>query len=67
MCDPGAVPVADSIVCVDCGSTCHRIPIDPPPLGWRAGDVVTYRCSDCVDMWYLEVDEHDVEGRETPA
>ena len=25
------------------------------------GDVVAYRCRDCADMWYLEVDEDDLE------
>jgi hypothetical protein len=55
------VPVADTIICVDCGETCHRVPIDDPELGWQTGDVVTYRCSGCVDMWYLEVDQDDVQ------
>ena len=27
----------------------------------EAGDVVTYRCVDCADMWYLEVTEDDLE------
>lgn len=54
--------VADSILCVDCGGMCHRIPFEAPELGWRPGDVVTYRCSDCIDLWYLEVDEDDLDG-----
>jgi hypothetical protein len=60
------VPVADTILCVDCGSTCHRLPIDPPAHGWQAGDVVTYRCSGCVDMWYVEVDQDDVDEGLSP-
>jgi hypothetical protein len=56
------MPVADTILCVDCGGMCHRIPFEAPEPGWRPGDVVTYRCSDCVDLWYLEVDEDDLEG-----
>lgn len=52
--------VADSIVCVDCGGSCHRMPLEPPEMGWQVGDVVTYRCRDCNDMWYLEVDEEDL-------
>jgi len=55
------VAVADQIVCVDCGGTCHRMPAEPPELGWEPGDVVAYRCSDCADMWYLEVDEDDLD------
>jgi hypothetical protein len=56
------VPVPDTIVCVDCGETCHRLPFDPPELGWELGDVLSYRCSGCADMWYLEVTEDDLEG-----
>lgn len=53
--------VSETIVCVDCGGTCHRLPFDPPEFGWQEGDVVTYRCCDCADMWYLEVDEDDLD------
>ena len=56
-----AMAVAETIECVDCGGRCHRMPFDPPELGWEAGDVVAYRCSDCADMWYLEVDEDDLD------
>jgi hypothetical protein len=34
--------------------------LEPPELGWAPGDVVTYRCRDCADVWYLEVDEDDL-------
>jgi hypothetical protein len=54
------VAVADTIVCVDCGGTCHRMPVEPPELGWEVGDVVAYRCRDCADMWYLEIAEDDL-------
>lgn len=58
--EPGPVPVCDTIVCVDCGGTCHRSPFGSPELGWQAGDVVSYRCRDCADVWYVEVDEDDL-------
>jgi hypothetical protein len=54
--------VAETITCVDCGGTCHRMPVEPPELGWEPGDIVAYRCRDCADMWYLEVDEEDLDG-----
>jgi hypothetical protein len=60
------VAVADTIVCVDCGGTCHRQPVEPPELGWEPGDVVSYRCVDCADMWYLEVTEDDLEDEPLP-
>lgn len=53
--------VADTIQCVDCGGTCQRSPSEAPELGWEVGDVVSYRCKDCLDMWYLEVDEEDLD------
>jgi hypothetical protein len=55
------MPVADTIICVDCGGLCRRVPAEPPELGWQPGDVVAYRCRDCADVWYLEVDEEDLE------
>jgi hypothetical protein len=57
--------VAETIECVDCGGTCHRMPVEPPELGWEPGDVVAYRCGDCADMWYLEVDEEDLDDDAT--
>lgn len=54
------MPVPDTIVCVDCGGTCHRTPFGAPEPGWHAGDVVTYRCRDCADVWYVEVDQDDL-------
>ena len=46
--------------------TCHRMPFEPPELGWQVDDVVTYRCSDCADMWYLEVSEDDLVEDDAP-
>lgn len=37
------------------------MPLEPPELGWRPGDVVTYRCCDCADVWYVEIDQDDVD------
>lgn len=52
--------VPESIVCVDCGGRCHLL-TTPPEVenghsGFRAGDVVAYRCSDCLDRWDLVVE-----------
>ena len=56
--------LADIIICVDCGGRCHRLPVEAPELGWEVGDVVSYRCRDCADMWYLEVSEDDLTERD---
>jgi hypothetical protein len=55
------MPVADTIICVDCGGPCQRMPVEPPELGWQPGDVVVYRCRDCADVWYVEVDNDDLD------
>jgi hypothetical protein len=60
------VPVAETIVCVDCGGICHRSPFEEPELGWEPGMIVTYRCVDCADVWYLEVDEADLHDDPEP-
>ena len=54
-------PLAESIVCVECGGTAYLLigfPPDDPP---RAGDIVPYRCADCVDRFDIVVEEADLE------
>lgn len=49
----------ETIVCIDCGGTCHLLttwPGDDPP---QAGDIVSYRCSDCLDCWYIELPDDE--------
>lgn len=50
--------VPATIVCVDCGGTAHLISYEPHE-GWEPGDVVAYRCADCLDRWDIELDESD--------
>lgn len=58
--DPRAnVPL--EIICVDCGSTAHLLS-HVPEDGFVEGDVVAYRCEDCLDRWDLVVAEEDVAG-----
>ncbi|HEX9683937.1 MAG TPA: hypothetical protein VGA13_12705 [Acidimicrobiales bacterium] len=52
--------VPDIIVCVDCGGRCHRSPTGEPELGWEPGDVVTFRCEECADVWYVELSSDDL-------
>ncbi|GAC1312618.1 MAG: hypothetical protein NVSMB16_09440 [Acidimicrobiales bacterium] len=54
--DPPRRP-EDVIDCIDCGGRCHLLttwPADDPP---QPGDIVVYRCSDCLDSWHLVVPE----------
>lgn len=47
-----------TITCVDCGGTAHVISFAPHE-GWEPGDVVAYRCADCLDRWDMELDDED--------
>jgi hypothetical protein len=53
------VPVPETIVCVDCGGTCHRISYERPDEPFESGDVVAYRCADCNDRWDMVLSEED--------
>lgn len=46
-----AEPPSESIICVDCGGTCHLLTHPPEDNLWQVGDVVAYRCKDCLDRW----------------
>jgi DNA-directed RNA polymerase subunit RPC12/RpoP len=41
------------IVCIDCGGRAHLLSYPPEDGFWLPGDVVAYRCSDCLDRWDL--------------
>jgi hypothetical protein len=55
-----AMSAPETIVCVDCGGVCHRISYEPDE-GFEAGDVVAYRCEDCLDRWDIILEDDDVE------
>jgi hypothetical protein len=40
----------ETIICVECGGAAHLISY-PPEGGFQPGDVVAYRCADCLDRW----------------
>lgn len=55
---PDGTPLADPVIdCIDCGGRCLLLvtwaPDDPP----QPGDVVAYRCSDCLDRWDIVIPE----------
>jgi hypothetical protein len=54
-----AVPEPEGIIdCIDCGGRAHLLS-KPDDLGWEAGQVVTYRCEDCLDRWDLLLPDDD--------
>lgn len=50
-----------SIICVDCGGTAYLLTQAPEDNTWCPGDVVAYRCKDCLDRWDIELTEEDLE------
>lgn len=50
-----ASPPDEKITCVDCGGTAHLLTRPSEDGTWYAGDVVAYRCSDCLDRWDIEL------------
>lgn len=62
------MPVPAEIVCVDCGGRCQLGSEPPPDDDFHPGDIVWYRCVDCMDRWDLVVEEADLEpGRGSRA
>ncbi len=55
------VDVDPIIDCIDCGGRCHLLTTWPPDDPPQAGDVVSYRCADCLDVWYLVIPEEEAE------
>jgi hypothetical protein len=51
MSDP--VEVDRVITCIDCGGRAHLLSYPPTERDWRPGDLLTYRCEDCLDRWDL--------------
>ena len=55
------------ITCIDCGGRAHLLTqphVDREDAGadqWLAGDVVTYRCEDCLDRWDIVLDDDAVD------
>lgn len=47
-----------TIDCIDCGGRCHLLS-KPDDFGWEPDQIVTYRCEDCLDAWYLVLEEDD--------
>lgn len=54
------MPLPESITCVDCGGKCGRITYEPDE-GFEPGDIVAYRCRDCLDRWDIELTADDLD------
>lgn len=49
------------IICVDCGGRAHLITPVPAEEELVAGDVLVYRCEDCMDRWDIVFERDDIE------
>jgi hypothetical protein len=56
------VRVETTIVCVDCGGRCHLLSHAPPDGEFVAGDIVAYRCEDCLDRWDIVLEDDEDEA-----
>jgi hypothetical protein len=54
------VDVDAVITCIDCGGRAHLVSY-PPEDEWWPGDLLVYRCEDCLDRWDLVVPGEDDE------
>lgn len=54
------VPLPESITCVDCGGTCHLVTYAPEE-GFAPGDIVAFRCEQCLDRWDIVLTADDID------
>ncbi len=47
------------IVCVDCGGRAHLLTHLDDEVPPQSGDVLAYRCEDCLDRWDLVFEDDD--------
>ncbi|HSH12066.1 MAG TPA: hypothetical protein VLA10_09800 [Ilumatobacter sp.] len=50
------------ITCIDCGGRCFLLTRPREDGQWMAGDVVAYRCQDCLDRWDLVLEDDETAG-----
>jgi hypothetical protein len=55
-------PELDELIdCIDCGGRCHLLVTWAPDNPPYPGDVVVYRCEDCLDRWDIVVPGADAD------
>jgi hypothetical protein len=52
--------ILETIVCVECGGEACLLRPDDPEQPYEAGDVVAYRCVECLDRFDIVITDDDV-------
>jgi hypothetical protein len=47
------------ITCIDCGGRAFLLTPPREEGEWLEGDIVAYRCEDCLDRWDLVLEDDD--------
>ena len=55
----GAPLVTQRITCIDCGGIAHLLTRPDDTGRFWPGDLVVYRCEDCMDRWDLIVPDEE--------
>lgn len=58
--DAELVPIAERIICVDCGDEAGLITFTEPRAMAPVGSIVAYRCRSCLERWDIEVAEDGI-------
>ena len=56
-----------TITCVDCGGRAHLLSYPREDGTWLPGDIVAYRCEDCLDRWDLVLPDDWGEDDDQPS
>ena len=57
----GVLTPTPQITCIDCGGRCFLLTHPPEDGIWEPGDIIAYRCEDCLDRWDLVMSDEDDE------
>ncbi|CAN5539688.1 hypothetical protein BH18ACT3_BH18ACT3_13670 [soil metagenome] len=60
----GVLEPDPAITCIDCGGRAHLLTAPREDGRWEPGDVVAYRCEDCLDRWDLVLDDDAIDDEQ---
>ena len=54
------MPISERIDCMECGETAVLVQLPTEEDVVEVGDILVYRCPDCLQRWDVVVDEEDL-------